>query len=146
MSYVPCPSCGYFTVQETQHCERCTATLGFHWPTLAFRSLDLDHDGDGLLDGVDIDATVWNRCTNWAWGCNWLAPEDGGSGFCFSCRLTRRRPDADDTIALEMMAEASVAKQRLVAQLLGLGLPVTPYYEAEGGLAFDLILGDRKNR
>ena len=58
---------------------------------------------------------------------------------CLSCRLTRRRPESDDTLALELLAEASVAKRRLVVQLLELGLPITAYYEREGGLAFDMI-------
>jgi hypothetical protein len=51
----------------------------------------------------------------------------------------RRKPDADDTIILEKMADANIDKRRLLVQLLRLGLPITPYYEQEGGLAFDLL-------
>jgi hypothetical protein len=53
--------------------------------------------------------------------------------------LNRQRPENDDTIALEQLARASLAKRRLLFQLYDLGLPVVPYYEREGGLAFDLV-------
>jgi hypothetical protein len=53
--------------------------------------------------------------------------------------LIRRRPDPDDTIAMEKLAEARMALRRLVFQLQDLGLPIVPYYEREGGLAFDLV-------
>jgi hypothetical protein len=56
-----------------------------------------------------------------------------------SCRLNRRRPEASDTIGLEKLADASQVMRRLLAQLADLGLPVEPFYEREGGLAFDLL-------
>jgi hypothetical protein len=77
-------------------------------------------------------------CSNRDWRCNWLVAEDAGAARCLSCRLNRRRPDSSDTIALEKLADASRVMRRLLVQLAELGLPVEPFYEREGGLAFDL--------
>jgi hypothetical protein len=74
-----------------------------------------------------------------------LAPADGFSDQCRSCLLTRRRPDASDTTALEMLADTAMSKRRLLVQLLRLGLPVDAYYERDGGLAFDLVLSSKDN-
>lgn len=89
--------------------------------------------------GVEVDDRTWAPCSNRDWRCNWLAADDAGSAQCFSCRLTRQRPDASDTIALEKLANAGTVKRRLLVQLAELGLPVDPFYEREGGLAFDLL-------
>jgi hypothetical protein len=86
-----------------------------------------------------IDGRTWVPCSNRDWRCNWLVADDAGSARCSSCRLTRQRPDASDTIALEKLADASVVKRRLLVQLADLGLPIDPFYEREGGLAFDLL-------
>jgi hypothetical protein len=42
-------------------------------------------------------------------------------------------------VALEKLANASVVMRRLLVQLAELGLPVEPFYQREGGLAFDLL-------
>ncbi len=116
---------------ELQECAHCGAGMGYHYPSLSMVPAD--------PDGTVIDDARWVRCVNWAWQCNWMVAQDDESGRCFACRLTRRRPDSDDTIALEKLADTSVALRRLLVQLLGLGLPVVPYYVREGGLAFDLL-------
>ena len=90
-------------------------------------------------DGASVADRSWTACINRGWECNWLLPTDAGSGRCFSCRLNRNRPASDDTIALEKLAEASKAKRRLLIQLAEMGLPVDPFYERDGGLAFDLL-------
>jgi hypothetical protein len=116
---------------EMQECPHCGSSVGYHHPSLSFVS--------GASEGTILDGTRWVRCANWSWQCNWLVSVDDGSGRCFACRLTRRRPESDDTIALEKLADTGVALRRLLVQLLDLGLPVVPYYEREGGLAFDLL-------
>ncbi|MGY6501086.1 MAG: zinc-binding metallopeptidase family protein [Acidimicrobiales bacterium] len=126
-----CPGCGTFVLLENQECVACDAPIGFHWPTVSFVAAP--------SDGIDVDGHRWVRCTNWSWQCNWLVAEDSGSGQCLSCRLTRRRPDSDDTLALELLAAASLDKRRLLVQVLDLGLPITPHFEQDGGLAFDLV-------
>jgi hypothetical protein len=104
--------------------------MGLHYPSLTFLPAP--------LDGIVVGGVRWVRCSNWAWHCNWLVATDNASAQCFSCRLTRRRPDSDDTIALEKLAEVGVAKRRLLVQLFTLGLPVVGFFERDGGLAFDL--------
>jgi hypothetical protein len=89
--------------------------------------------------GIELDGRTWVPCSNRDWRCNWLVPDDAGSAQCSSCRLTRQRPDSSDTIALEKLANAAKAKRRLLVQLAELELPVDPYYDREGGLAFDLL-------
>ncbi len=90
-------------------------------------------------DGVTVGGEKWIACANRGWECNWLLPSEADAARCFSCRLTRNRPASDDTIALEKLVEASRSKRRLLIQLAQLGLPIEPYHEREGGLAFDLL-------
>ncbi len=133
MSSYRCSACGNFLFLESQNCPHCGSRVGFHWPTRRFWVLP-EHG-----EPLQIDGRSWTPCSQWDWECNWLVAQDEAAARCFSCRLTRRRPDADDTLALEKLAATSVAKRRLLVQLFELGLPVTPYYEQEGGLAFDLL-------
>jgi hypothetical protein len=126
-----CPHCGMVAFLEMQECPNCGSSIGYHYPSRRFV--------DGAMEGVIVDGTRWMRCVNWSWQCNWLVSVDDESGRCFACRLIRRRPESDDTIALEKLADTGVALRRLLVQLLDLGLPIVPYYEREGGLAFDLL-------
>ncbi|MFI9505706.1 putative zinc-binding metallopeptidase [Nocardia sp. NPDC052566] len=64
----------------------------------------------------------------------------GASGLCESCRLTRTRPNDDDSAGLAAFAEAEQAKRRLILELVELGLPIVGREEnPDGGLAFDLL-------
>ncbi|WP_210413920.1 zinc-binding metallopeptidase family protein [Protaetiibacter larvae] len=126
-----CPRCGRFVFLDELACRHCAAELGYHHPSLSFRAAE---PGGALVEGER-----WFPCRNRPWGCNWLVAEDAGTGRCFSCRLTRREPDAADTVAWEKLADAGIAKRRLIVQLLELGLPIVPYDEREGGLGFDLL-------
>ncbi len=108
--------------------------IGFHFPSRSFHVLD-----DGAGTAIQIHGRTWRSCSNRGWECNWLVAEDAESATCFSCRLTRRRPAWNDTLALEKLAQTAVAKRRLLVQLSDLGMPITPYYEQDGGLAFDLV-------
>lgn len=134
MPSLSCGACGHHVFLEAQSCVNCGSTLAFHWPSLGFVVVP-----EGDEPSVEVDGRTWAPCARWDWDCNWLAGDDADSPRCFSCRLNRRRPDSDDTLALELLAEASVAKRRLLVQLLELGLPITPWYEQDGGLAFDMI-------
>jgi hypothetical protein len=68
-----------------------------------------------------------------------LVADDTDTPQCLACSLVRRRPDPDDTIAMEKLADARATLRRLIFQLRDLGLPIDPFYEHEGGLAFDLL-------
>ena len=91
-----------------------------------------------------IDGQNWISCTKAAdLGCNWLVPEeqelDAQRGRCLAHSLIRREPAADDTIAVEKLVSTGIALRRLIYQLIDIGLPVDPFWQKEGGLAFDLL-------
>lgn len=126
-----CPHCRHFVYLDALTCPECAAELGYQLLTQQFY---------GLRDGrVVIDGETWYTCSNRGWQCNWLVREDAPTGRCFSCRLTRTQPDADDTVALEKLAKTEEAKRRLVLQLGQLGLPIVGWDVQPGGLGFDLL-------
>ncbi|BDV30732.1 hypothetical protein Microterr_13920 [Microbacterium terricola] len=126
-----CPSCRHFVFLDALVCDHCTAELGFHIVSRQFYGL---HAGR-----VEIDGMRWYPCSQREWSCNWLVREDAPAGRCFSCRLTRTQPPADDTVAMEKLASVEEAKRRLLLQLGDLGLPIVPWNRQRGGLGFDLI-------
>ena len=126
-----CPHCESFAFLDWSACGNCGVELGYRYQTLSFLEV---HPG-----GTEAGEDVWRTCSNRDWGCNWLVADSEESGRCFSCRLSRRLPERDDTIAWEKLRETGIAKRRLLVQLAELQLPVTPYYEKEGGLGFDLL-------
>src|SRR5262249_36288530 len=100
----------------------------------------LSRQFEGLRHGrTVVDGVTWYTCSNRGWSCNWLVRDDAPAGRCFSCRLTRRRPNADDTVAPEKLAETEEGKRRLLLQLRAPGLPSRPWDSVPGGLGFDLI-------
>ncbi|HQA23955.1 MAG TPA: putative zinc-binding metallopeptidase [Rhodoglobus sp.] len=126
-----CPHCQSFAFLDWTACGSCGVELGYRYTTLSFLQVH--------PEGTVADGDTWRTCSNRDWGCNWLVADSEESGRCFSCRLSRRLPDRDDTIAWEKLKDTGIAKRRLLVQLFELGLPVTPYYEKEGGLGFDLL-------
>ncbi|MGA7148855.1 MAG: putative zinc-binding metallopeptidase [Microbacterium sp.] len=126
-----CPHCRHFVYLDTLTCPNCEADLGYNIELREFFGL---HHGR-----VQTGERTWYACSNRDWDCNWLVREDAPAGRCFSCRLTRRRPDAGDTVALEKLAKTEEAKRRLLLQLGDLGLPIAPWNTKPGGLGFDLI-------
>jgi len=126
-----CPHCASFAFLDWQECGNCGVSLGYR-----FASLDFLQTVEGVA--TDGDET-WRHCSNREWGCNWLVADSEESGRCFSCRLSRTLPPRDDTIAWEKLRATGIAKRRLLVQLAELGLPITPYFETEGGLGFDLL-------
>jgi hypothetical protein len=121
-------------VLEALDCQNCGLAVGFHPPTLTLH--------EATSNGVVVDGRSWVPCSNRDWRCNWLVAVDAQAARCMSCRLNRQRPHASDTLAHEKLANASLVMRRLLVQLADLGLPVDPFYEREGGLAFDLLSSD----
>ena len=86
---------------------------------------------------------LWRRCGNFESpaGCNWLVDAQDQEPLCRSCRLNRTIPQLDDADNARWWRLIENAKRRLVAQLLGLGLPVKPKVseDPEHGVMFDFL-------
>lgn len=96
--------------------------------------------------GALIDGEQWLRCTQaQTTGCNWLTPaefddvEKGRRGRCLADSLIRKEPATDDLEARDKLTTTAVNLRRLTWQLIDIKLPIIPYWEVEGGLAFDLL-------
>ena len=126
-----CPTCNRVAFLETLECAQCLTPLGLHRESSSMLAVN--------MQGAVLDGRTWVVCANRAWGCNWLLPDDEETARCAACRLIRRQPDADDTMAWEKLATAAVDLRRLLVQLHEVGLPVVGWHEREGGLGFDLL-------
>ena len=130
-----CPVCHGFISFESPQCPTCQAHVGLHPPTKSM----VVTDGDAAT----IDGQRWVRCTQRSTlNCNWLALEDSEAyarGRCRAHSLIRREPAPDDTLAREKLVTTGDALRRLVYQLDDLALPIDPWWQQDGGLAFDLL-------
>jgi hypothetical protein len=103
------------------------------------------------LDGTYVDASglIWHVCRNLNLsGCTWLAALEGGQ--CFSCSLTRTRPNDADARGIRNFPVAERAKRHLIAELDRLGFPVVGRDASNGndpvnGLCFDLLSSTDQN-
>jgi hypothetical protein len=124
---------------ENSRCVSCGTRLGFSRSERAI--VPVDEKGRY----VDADGLEWFLCRNLTLsGCTWLTESDGGE--CFSCGLTRTRPNDEDAVGLANYPAAERAKRHLVVELDGLGFPVVGKdTDPENGLAFDLLSSVEKN-
>ena len=131
-----CDNALYF---ENSVCVSCGTDLGYS--RAEHDIVPLDESGTY----VDADGTAWFVCANLGLsGCTWLAPQEGG--LCFSCDLTRTRPNDADLEGLSQFPVAEAAKRRLVVELDALGLPITTRTEdPDHGLCFDLLSSVNEN-
>lgn len=120
---------------DTLVCPTCETQVGFDLVGQRFLAIT---GGKATTDGAD-GPIVFYPCSQREWSCNWLVRDNAPAGQCFSCRLTRKRPAASDTIALEKLAKTEESKRRLVLQLCELGLPISPWNSTRYGLGFDLL-------
>ena len=115
-----CPDCSRLVVFESRRCLHSETVLGFDWQAREMARLQ---------DGAPCANRELAACNGLA------APGE----YCFSCALTRTRPDDEDVAGRARFAKAEVAKRRLLFELLELGLPVCGWRERRGGLAFDML-------
>ena len=128
-----CRNCGSSLYFENSICVSCHTHLGFSREERAI--VPVDDKGQY----VDADGDVWHVCKNLRLsGCTWLTEFPGG--WCFSCSLTRTRPNDADAVGLSAFRIAEEAKRRLVVELDTLGFDIVPRsVDPENGLAFDLL-------
>ena len=89
----------------------------------------------------------YRRCANLptAAACNWLinSTEPPTTTLCVACSLNRTIPDLSDPEKPQnsvFWGRVELAKRRMLAGVLGLGLPVFSKQQgSESGLAFDLV-------
>lgn len=133
-----CQVCGAEASFVSSECDTCGTALGFFPADGELRQLQAMHTAGYNAPG--LGDSVWWRCLNFAWGCNWVVPADTGAVWCASCRLTRGRPDDSSIDAVLAWSTTEQAKRRLIFQLWTLHLPIggaTP----DGGrdVVFDLV-------
>lgn len=123
-------------------CLGCKSQLGYEPQLAQVRAMAAGPQPDtwklyGQEEGL------WQRCANFASpaACNWLVAADDPEPLCLSCRLNRTIPDLTDPQNGEWWRPIENAKRRLVAQLLGLRLPVKSKVseEPERGVMFDFL-------
>ncbi len=137
MRALRCRSCGNRLFFENSVCVSCGTGLGYSLAEAAI--VPVDETGT-YVDGAGL---VWHVCRNLSLsGCTWLAPLAGGQ--CFSCDLTRTRPNDADLAGLGNFLLAERAKRQLLAELHNLGFPLVGRNPATGGdpvagLCFDLL-------
>jgi hypothetical protein len=133
MQRFTCTVCTSPLFFENSRCLACGTQLGFHRGERSITALD----DDGRY--VDRAGQSLVRCVNLTLsGCTWLVREEGDE--CFSCTLTRTRPDDHDTTGLAQFLDAERSKRHLIYELDTLGLPIEDRIRnPERGLAFDLL-------
>jgi hypothetical protein len=125
-------------------CLGCNTPLGYVPEMGQLRSLQPGPNaGTWKLSGQTEDTPLWRRCGNFdsPAGCNWLVSANEAEPLCLSCRLNHTIPSLDDEESARYWRLIENAKRRLVAQLLGLGLPVkSKVSEDEAhGVMFDFL-------
>ena len=139
-------ACGQPVSFRHDRCPACARALGFD-PDSG-RLLTLEPAG---AEGAWAEAGgsgSWWRCARHdsPAGCNWLVPGDAlpARPLCRACRLDRTLPDLRRKQHRLWWRRIEIAKRRLVAALLGLGLPVASRVDEDpvSGLAFDLLHED----
>ena len=137
--------CGQAVFFNNSRCLRCGAELGYQPLQGRLFSLEPTPDADDLWylqKDIEQPKRRYRRCGNLTApaACNWLVNHDSPSHFCLACVLNETIPDLSLNENAELWHETEVAKRRLVAQLLMLGLPVIPRSaDPQQGLGFNFL-------
>ncbi|WP_273828955.1 zinc-binding metallopeptidase family protein [Pseudomonas sp. SBT1-2] len=141
--------CGQSLFFRNSQCLACSAALGYQPEQSRLSSLQPGPEVDTWLLDVDPQAGLFRRCANLDTpaACSWLLPAYGAGTLCMACRLNRTIPDLGVVENPERWRKVEIAKRRLVAQLMSLGLPLIAKSEdEEAGLAFDFLGVDRQGK
>ena len=133
MKSYTCRVCGNRLFFENSVCVSCETPLGYSRAERDIVPLDTDD-----RTYTDAEGGVWHVCANLGLsGCTWLTTDAGG--LCFSCGLTRTRPNDADLEGISNYAPAERAKRHLIAELDELGIPILDRTDDPRGVAFDLL-------
>lgn len=136
-------TCGRPAFFRNSQCLGCQAPLGFVVDQLAVVTLTADPEKPEFTVAGAAATERYRRCGNFDGpaGCNWMVPVTDPEPLCRSCRLNRTIPDLSVTENGELWRRVELAKRRLVAQLLRLGLPLQSRVteDPDGGLMFDFL-------
>jgi hypothetical protein len=146
--------CGRPVFFRNSRCPGCGTPLGFVPETGSLLPLEAGAVAGswrtfGSAARAPGGALYW-RCSNLdsAAGCNWLIASADGQRpeqvLCRACRLNRTLPDLTRKQHRLWWRRIELAKRRLVASLIALGLPVASRVDEDParGLAFDLLHED----
>jgi hypothetical protein len=136
--------CGRPVFFRNSLCLACGSALGYEPERAEVRALQPgSNPGTWQLTGESTDSTAYRRCKNFdsPAGCNWLVPAGHPSTLCIACRLNRTIPDLNDPDNCRYWRMIEIAKRRVVAQLLAIGLPVPSKVEEDPqrGVMFDFL-------
>lgn len=134
-----CGNCASPVFFENSACLHCGTALRYSRDEQ--RVVTVDSSGTYTGPG----GVEWHSCVNLELSaCTWLTA--GKDSQCFSCELTRTRPNDADAKGLTQFAVAERAKRHLIAELDALRLPIiTRREDPEKGLAFDLLSSVNEN-
>lgn len=137
-------ACGRPVYFRNSLCLGCKKPLGYDPEAAQVRALDPGAQKDTWRPAeLPKSPPQWRRCGNFdsPAGCNWLIPVSDTDPLCGACRLNRTIPSLDDENNRRWWRVIENAKRRLIAQLLGLGLPVeSKVGEPSGrGVMFDFL-------
>ena len=135
--------CGRPVFFRNSLCLACKTPLGYEPGSGQVRALRAGLDANTWRLNGESDERLWRRCANFdsAAGCNWLVPAEETEKLCRSCRLNRTIPNLDEPGNAQWWRVVENAKRRLVAQLIGLGLPLASKVseDPERGVMFDFL-------
>jgi hypothetical protein len=134
--------CGQSLFFRNSQCLACSAALGYQPQLSRLSSLQPGPQTDTWQLDADPQAGLFRRCANLDTpaACNWLLPANSPAALCVACSLNHTIPDLSIAENHERWRKVEIAKRRLVAQLIGLGLQIIPKTEDEdSGLAFDFV-------
>jgi hypothetical protein len=133
--------CGTLIFFGNTQCLTCQSSLGYLPDAASLAALDPVPGQDTVTAAGHEGAYKYCGNRNTPAVCNWLVPADEANPLCNACRLNNTIPNLDDADNARYWAAIEAAKHRLVAQLLGLALPVRSKVDEdpERGLMFDFL-------
>jgi hypothetical protein len=135
--------CGRPVFFRNSLCLGCKAALGYEPDLALVGALQAGPDANTWKLHGQADGVLFRRCANFdsPAGCNWLVPTAETEKLCRSCRLNRTIPKLDVPENGRWWRVIENAKSLLVAELLGLGLPLKSKVseDPQRGVMFDFL-------